>query len=183
MIAGSTTDTNTTYFASRSGLRSDEGINCRNISITLKRTVEICAAHPSLKESEGWGTLDLGKNESDRQGCATRRLGDRVSWKALDMGICISLQKENGVQIEGVADHTNVLHRILPQGKDNILSGIDWYGDTVFNGQQMERFLAAWRELKAGTENPEEAVLLSAVEGFSERCAAGTHLYLKFVGD
>jgi hypothetical protein len=99
------------------------------------------------------------------------------------MGICISLQKENGVQIEGVADHTNVLHRILPQGKDNILSGIDWYGDTVFNGQQMERFLAAWRELKAGTENPEEAVLLSAVEGFAERCAAGTHLYLKFVGD
>jgi hypothetical protein len=47
----------------------------------------------------------------------------------------------------------------------------------------MERFLAAWRELKAGTENPEEAVLLSAVEGFAERCAAGTHLYLKFVGD
>jgi len=99
------------------------------------------------------------------------------------MGICISLQKENGVQIEDVADHTNILHRILPQEKGNILSGIAWYGDTVFNGQQMEQFLAAWRELKAGTSTPEEVVLISAVEKFAERCAASTHLYLKFIGD
>lgn len=99
------------------------------------------------------------------------------------MGICITLQKENGAQIEGVADETNMLHRILPHRKDNILSGIDWYGDTVFNGQQMEQFLAAWRDLKGGAENPEEAALLSAVEGLAERCANGTHLYLKFIGD
>jgi hypothetical protein len=47
--------------SNRSGQRSREEISCRKISVTRKRTVEICAAHPSLKESEEWGTLDLGK--------------------------------------------------------------------------------------------------------------------------
>lgn len=99
------------------------------------------------------------------------------------MGIYISLQKQDGTQVEGIADQTNILHRIIPQGKSSILSGIDWYGDTMFNRQQMEPFLAAWRELKADIQNAEEAVLHSAVERLAERCAAGTHLYLKFIGD
>jgi hypothetical protein len=99
------------------------------------------------------------------------------------MGLFICLQKEDGVQIDGVADESNILHRILPQDKDNILSGIDWYGDTIFNGQQMPQFLSAWKELLAVTEGSEGEALLRAIEAFAARCAAGTHLYLKFVGD
>jgi hypothetical protein len=63
------------------------------------------------------------------------------------------------------------------------LSGIDWYGDTIFNGQQMAQFLSAWKELLAMTEGSEEKALLRVIEAFAERCAAGTDLYLKFVGD
>jgi hypothetical protein len=99
------------------------------------------------------------------------------------MGLFICLQEESGVQVDGVADMSNILHRILPQEKNNILSGIDWYGDTIFNGQQMAQFLPAWKELLATTECSEEKALLATVEAFAERCAAGTHLYLKFVGD
>jgi|HubBroStandDraft_5_1064220.scaffolds.fasta_scaffold98955_2 hypothetical protein len=99
------------------------------------------------------------------------------------MGLFISLQKENGSQIEGIADHTNILHRVLPQEGDAVLSGIDWYGDTVFNGQQMTQFLPAWKTMKAAVKNQDELALLSAIEGLAERCANGTHLYLKFIGD
>jgi hypothetical protein len=99
------------------------------------------------------------------------------------MGLFISLQKENGIQIEGIGDPTNILHSVLPRGGGDVLSGIDWYGDTVFNGQQMAQFLAAWKTLKAAAEDPEELALISAVERLAEECANGTHLYLKFIGD
>ena len=99
------------------------------------------------------------------------------------MGIFISLQKENGSQMEGIGDPTNILHRVLPHGGDDVLSGIDWYGDTVFNRQQMARFLSAWKTLKTATEDPEALALLSAIERLAEQCANGTHLYLKFIGD
>ena len=85
--------------------------------------------------------------------------------------------------MEGIADDRNILHRVLPQEKDNILSGIDWYGDTIFNGQQMAQFLPAWGELLARTGNVEERTLLATVQGFAQRCADGNHLYLKFIGD
>jgi hypothetical protein len=99
------------------------------------------------------------------------------------MGLFICIQKESGEQIEGVADERNLLHRLLPQEGTSILRGIDWYGDTIFNGQQMAQFIPAWKELRAASTNAEEKALLSTVEEFAERCANGTHLYLKFVGD
>ncbi len=64
------------------------------------------------------------------------------------MGIFISLQKENGSQMEGIGDPTNILHRVLPQGGDDVLSGIDWYGDTVFNSQQMARFRSRMEDVE-----------------------------------
>jgi hypothetical protein len=99
------------------------------------------------------------------------------------MGLFISLQKENGSQMEGIGDPTNILRRVLPQGGDDVLSGIDWYGDTIFNGQQMAQFLRAWKTLKTAVDDPEELALLSAIERLAEQCSSGTHLYLKFIGD
>ena len=99
------------------------------------------------------------------------------------MGLFICLQKENGSQLDGVADERNLLHRLIPQEGSNILSGIDWYEDTIFNGRQMKQFIPAWKELLALTSSEEEKALLSTIQRLAERCANGTHLYLKFVGD
>jgi hypothetical protein len=99
------------------------------------------------------------------------------------MGLFICLQKENGSQLDGVADACNILHRLIPREEKNILSGIDWYGDTIFNGQQMKQFIPAWKELLPLTSSEEEKELLSTIQRLAERCANGIHLYLKFVGD
>ena len=99
------------------------------------------------------------------------------------MGLFICLQKEKGDQIEGVADDRNILHQLLPQDGGGILSGIDWYGDTTFNGQQMTQFIPAWQEILARASTEEDKALLLSIEALAQRCASGTHLYLKFIGD
>jgi hypothetical protein len=98
------------------------------------------------------------------------------------VGLYIALQKESSVVVEGVADDKNVLHKLLPRNDGSLLSGIDWYGDTTFNGLQMKQFLAEWDELQK-IAAADDAVLLGAIQELASRCQSGTHLYLKFVGD
>jgi hypothetical protein len=99
------------------------------------------------------------------------------------MGLYIALQKESCVVVEGVADESNLLHRVLPRGDGSLLSGIDWYGDTIFNGLQMKQFLTEWSQLEKTTGDPVELKLLATIQQLASRCQNGTHLYLKFVGD
>lgn len=99
------------------------------------------------------------------------------------MAFDIVLQKESGLVVGSIGDDRNLLHRLLTPSEATILGGIDWYGDTVFNRQQMKQFIPAWHELLAGTTNVEEREFLLKVADFAERCANGIHLYLKFIGD
>jgi hypothetical protein len=101
------------------------------------------------------------------------------------MGLNIELQTESGEMIETVVDYKNVLHRLLPPygTASCVLSGIDWYGNTVFNRLQVKQFLDEWEELFRKTSDMEEHLLLDGIKRLALRCQDDVHLYLKFIGD
>ena len=100
------------------------------------------------------------------------------------MGIEVRLQDEFGSCIESVPDPKNLLGRLLPTDSDAVLlSGIDPYGDTVFNGRQMNRFLAEWASVAARSKTQEDRDLTGRVEHLARRCRDEIHLYLAFIGD
>jgi hypothetical protein len=98
------------------------------------------------------------------------------------MGLTIELQDENGNVLERIID-SNLLSGLLPREDHSLLSGIDPYGDTVFNRLQMEDFLIELSRLDNEKLTSAEKVHLSAIEQFALKCRNGIHLYLKFVGD
>src|SRR5687768_9773917 len=102
------------------------------------------------------------------------------------MELGISLQDELGAELDSIVDPKNVLGKLLPEHDDPaypILASIDFYGDTVFNRMQMDRFLTEWTDVAAKASTAEERLLLSAIEGMAHRCQDEVHLYLKFIGD
>jgi hypothetical protein len=101
------------------------------------------------------------------------------------MGLVITLQDERGTPEEKICDTKNLLHRLLTpyQGKESVLTEIDWYGNTIFNRMQIPRFLSAWRVLSQQAQTPEEATLVGEIRKLAERCESEVHLYLKFIGD
>lgn len=75
------------------------------------------------------------------------------------MGLDVELQDEWGGQIDSVGDPKNLLARLLPINSDPeyvMLSAIDPYGDTVFNGLQMVRFLPEWAKIACKAETSKE---------------------------
>lgn len=102
------------------------------------------------------------------------------------MGLGITLQDEFGAELDTVVDPKNLLGKLLPEYDDPahpLLASIDFYGDTVFNRVQMDRFLVEWSDVMAKANTSEETALVSAIEGLAHRCRDGVHLYLKFIGD
>ena len=102
------------------------------------------------------------------------------------MGLGITLQDELGAELGTVVDPKNALGKLLPEHDDPahpMLASIDFYGDTVFNRMQMDRFLAEWTDVAARANTPEEKELVSAIAGMAHRCQDEVHLYLKFIGD
>ncbi len=102
------------------------------------------------------------------------------------MGHGITLQDELGAELVSVVDPKNFLGKLLPEHDDPVhpmLASIDFYGDTVFNRMQMDRFLAEWTDVAAKPNTPEERSLVSAIEDLAHRCQDEVHLYLKFIGD
>ena len=101
------------------------------------------------------------------------------------MGLEIVLQTESGAKIDSVAD-PNYLGKLLPPIHDerhSLLGGIDPYGDTVFNGIQIRRFLLEWEAVSSNAVTTEERELVSKIEGLALRCRDEVHLYIRFVGD
>jgi hypothetical protein len=102
------------------------------------------------------------------------------------MGLGITLQDESGAELDTVVDPKNFLGTLLPEHGDPahpMLASVDFYGDTVFNRMQMDRFLAEWTDIATKASTPEERALVSAIEGMAHRCQDEVHLYLKFIGD
>jgi hypothetical protein len=63
------------------------------------------------------------------------------------------------------------------------MGGIDPYGDTVFNGIQIRRFLLEWEAVSSNAVTTEERELVSKIEELALRCRDEVHLYIRFVGD
>ena len=102
------------------------------------------------------------------------------------MGVNVELQDERGSMLERVLDTSNLLPRALPANPDggfHFASTIDQYGDTTFNPLQARRLAEEWKRLLAEPRDADTDALLRAVLRMVETCAAGTHVYLKFIGD
>ena len=102
------------------------------------------------------------------------------------MGFGVKLQDEWGGLLDAVGDPKNILDRLFPEPGNHqypMLGSIDPYADTVFNGLQMNWFLAEFADVSAKALTPEERELVAKIEGMAKRARDETHLYLKFIGD
>ncbi len=102
------------------------------------------------------------------------------------MALTIQLQDESGEVEEVVYDIHGYIVERLPLLKDqsfHCLRFIDPYGDTYFNGMQMETFLSEWDHVFGSIEDKEVKELCERVRALAERCKKEVHLYLKFEGD
>jgi hypothetical protein len=102
------------------------------------------------------------------------------------MGLSIVLETEFGEALERVDDPTDILHHLLPSCDDNsycVLRFIDWYGNTVFNRQQVQIFLEEWEKIKVRARDERDVELLARVAKLAEKCLSEPHQYLKFIGD
>lgn len=78
---------------------------------------------------------------------------------------------------------SDLLRELLPAGDCSLLSGIDFYGDTVFNRIQMNDLLPELTKLKANKLTSAQIAHVSAIEQLALKCKQEVHLYLKFIGD
>jgi hypothetical protein len=77
------------------------------------------------------------------------------------------------------------LNRLLPFGDPlyPLLGSVDPYGNTIFNGLQMERFIQEWDRVMVKAEDKDDKKLLAKVRELAIRCEAEPHTFLRFVGD
>jgi hypothetical protein len=79
------------------------------------------------------------------------------------------------------ADPKDYWARLLPEidgQKYPILGGIDPYGNTLFNGLQMRRFLHEWTDVSAKARTPEGRDLVAKIDELARRCRDEVHLYI-----
>ncbi len=101
------------------------------------------------------------------------------------MGLSIVVTDYSGAIFERLDDPRNFLHKLLPpcdEDSPDILTKIDWYGDTYFNYLQVKRFLNEWSQLEKRAETPEENKLIDGVRQMATRCRKDRSL-LRFIGD
>jgi len=103
------------------------------------------------------------------------------------MGLAIVLENENGQKIERVDDPTNILHKLLPSHDDeryNLLTFIDWYGDTTFNRLQVATVISELELIeREKAETTEEKMLIHNILLLAKKSQQAPHFYLKFYGD
>ncbi len=105
------------------------------------------------------------------------------------MPISVVLQTIEGKILDRVVSKkSGTLNRILPieDRTDSalpMLSLIDPYGNTIFNGLQMKAFLAEWDLLARGVSDNDEKQTMTEVRRLAERCWREPHTYLRFIGD
>jgi hypothetical protein len=104
----------------------------------------------------------------------------------MSVGFEIAVEDEDGSMIASIQDPTNILHRVLPAATDDdyrYLNVIDWYGDAIFNGLQIEGFRRELARITGAVGLPEERDLLAQLDKLAVLVQSEPHLYLKFYGD
>lgn len=102
------------------------------------------------------------------------------------MGLDYILEDENRTPLREIGDPTSILTGLLERAHDGrlpLLSGIDRYGDTVFNRQQMPQFLEEWKSLLRWATSDDETSLIGEIIGLCHDCESSIHTYLRIEGD
>ncbi len=97
------------------------------------------------------------------------------------MSLVVKLEDDLGERSEWV-----LLHGVVPAngaGDYPLLSGIDPFGKTVFNHQQMEVFLREWERVKERARDDSQMEAWEKVQNMAESCRQDRDLYLRFVGN
>src|SRR5262249_58416664 len=99
------------------------------------------------------------------------------------MGLVVKLQTEDGVPLETMDDRRNLLGGTLPDFEDPDYcwaNTIDLYADTTFNCLQARKLRDEWVRMLEDAPDADTRQLLIQIDALLERCASGTHLYVKF---
>jgi len=64
-----------------------------------------------------------------------------------------------------------------------LLKYIDSYGKTVFNGLQMEDFLAEWEFAQAFAQTEQEKLNWATIRELAMECRNSVHVFLTFLGE
>jgi hypothetical protein len=97
------------------------------------------------------------------------------------MSLVVKLEDDLGERSEWV-----MLHGIVPANAEEaypLLSGIDAFGKTVFNHQQMSVFLDEWNRVKERARDESQIEAWRKVKEMAETCREDRDLYLRFVGN
>jgi len=97
------------------------------------------------------------------------------------MSLVVKLEDDLGERSEWV-----MLHGIVPANAEPtypLLSGIDPFGKTVFNHQQMSVFLVEWDRVKDRARDESQIEAWRRVKEMAENCREDRDLYLRFVGN
>ena len=97
------------------------------------------------------------------------------------MSLVVKLEDDLGERSEWV-----MLHGVVPaagQADFLLLSGIDPFGNTVFNHLQMDTFLKEWDRAKDRVHDETQLESWQKVKRMAETCRDDRDLYLRFVGN
>jgi len=102
------------------------------------------------------------------------------------MGLSYILEDENRTSLREIGDPTGILTGLLERAYDgrlHLLSGIDRYGDTVFNRRQMAQLLEEWKSLLRWATSDDETSLILEIIALCHECQSNIHTYLRIEGD
>ncbi len=102
------------------------------------------------------------------------------------MPIKVELLSPEGAVTERLLDPDSVLNRTLPNYDDTsfqLLSKIDWYGDTQFEAAQMALLLEELERIMPGAANAEQVNYLQHLMQIADRCRTTPGCKLLFLGD
>ena len=102
------------------------------------------------------------------------------------MGLEYVLEDENRTLLRETADPKQILDGLLGRAYDErlpLLSGVDLYGDTIFNRQQMARVLEEWKRVLEWATSEDQRALIGEIIGLCQECESTVHTYIRIVGD
>src|SRR5437879_677468 len=110
------------------------------------------------------------------------RRGDTGPRGATDMPWSVRIVDERGKGLSG--NDIVIEFKILDDLPTNsvMLRGIDPYGDTTFNGLQLDFFLREWDLILQRLKTDEEKLKWEQIRNYAKRCVTEPHEYLKFIG-
>ncbi len=96
-------------------------------------------------------------------------------------GVAVAVEDPNGGECDGAGD----FDRLIPFDDPSYACRrfVDPYGDTIFNGLQARQVLLELDRLDLHDASEIERKGVARLRSLVAACAAGVHLYVRFIGD